>query len=85
MKIVDPSFAFMAVPDPQVALRHLEAAARTCYKSEDKVAPGSAEALLYRIIHMGHESVLEHVSMTVLGLLPRRRDRSCPKASRPRW
>ncbi|HCF05646.1 MAG: thymidylate synthase, flavin-dependent [Desulfomicrobiaceae bacterium] len=65
MKIVDPSFAFMAVPEPQAALRHLEAAARTCYKSEEKIAPGSAEALLRRIVHMGHESVLEHVSMTV--------------------
>jgi thymidylate synthase (FAD) len=65
MKIVDPCFAFMAVPEPQVALGHLEAAARTCYKSEDKIAPGSAEALLRRIIHMGHESVLEHVGMTV--------------------
>lgn len=65
MNIVAPSFHFMHVPDGEFILRHLEQAARTCYKSEDKVGPDSARNLLKRIIRMGHNSVLEHISVTV--------------------
>lgn len=65
MKIVDPSFEFMYIPDGEFVLSHLEAAARTCYKSEDKITPESAKVLLKRVIKSGHESVLEHTSITV--------------------
>lgn len=65
MKIIDPSFSFMQVPDGDFILRHLEQAARTCYKSEDKADADSARKLLSRIIRLGHDSVLEHISVTV--------------------
>jgi thymidylate synthase (FAD) len=65
MKIVDPSFSFMHIPDGDFILSHLELAARTCYKSEDQAGPESAPKLLARIIRMGHESVLEHIAVTV--------------------
>ena len=65
MKIIDPSFTIEHCPDGEFILRHLEQAARTCYKSEDQASPDSARKLLASIIKRGHESVLEHVSVTV--------------------
>ena len=35
-----------------------------CYKSEDKIKEGSAEKFIKGIIARGHESVLEHGSIT---------------------
>lgn len=65
MKIIRPSFSFMYLPDGEFILAHLEQAARTCYKSEDKAGPDTARQLLARIVRLGHESVLEHASITV--------------------
>lgn len=65
MKIIDPSFSFMHLPDGEFILKHLELAARTCYKSEDQVTPDSAQKLLSRILRLGHDSVLEHIAISV--------------------
>ncbi len=65
MKIIDPSFTILACPEPEAILGLLEAAARTCYKSEDRMGPGTAAPLLRRIIRLGHESVVEHIVVTV--------------------
>ena len=65
MRIIRPSFSFMYLPDGEFILAHLEQAARTCYKSEDKAGPNTARQLLTRIVRLGHESVLEHASVTV--------------------
>jgi thymidylate synthase (FAD) len=65
MKILDPGFEILLLPDETLILTHLEKAGRTCYKSEDKIAPGTAKSLLQRIVRMGHESVIEHASATV--------------------
>lgn len=45
-------------------LRRSERAGRTCYKSEDKITDGSAQEFVKKILSMGHESVIEHVSVT---------------------
>jgi thymidylate synthase (FAD) len=39
-------------------------AARTCYKSHDKSSPENDLKLLQNIIKRGHESILEHITMT---------------------
>ena len=65
MRIIRPSFSFMYLPDGEFILAHLEQAARTCYKSEDKAGPDTARQLLARIVRLGHESVLEHASVTI--------------------
>lgn len=64
MKIIEPSVELINPVPYQVALNTIEIAGRTCYQSEDKITDGSAEALIRRIIKSGHESVLEHVSVT---------------------
>ena len=45
--------------------RNIEMAGRTCYKSEDRVSTGSAEGFIQKLIRAGHESVIEHGSITV--------------------
>lgn len=65
MRIIEPSYSLLQMPDPQQVLTHLELAARTCYKSEDKITPESAKGLIKRILQVGHESVLEHASVSV--------------------
>ncbi|SKA65117.1 FAD-dependent thymidylate synthase [Desulfobaculum bizertense] len=65
MKIVPASFEIMFMPDPDAVMINIEAAGRTCYKSEDKITPDSARAFVKRIIASGHESVIEHATATV--------------------
>ena len=65
MKIIKPSVEIVSMPTYSEALRIIESAARTCYKSEDKIGEGSAEKLIRHCIARGHESVLEHVGFTL--------------------
>lgn len=44
----------------------IEEAGRCCYKSEGKIAPGSAAKMIAMLIKRGHESVLEHASASFL-------------------
>ena len=37
MQVIDPYAEIMNMPDAEFILRHIEKAARTCYKSEDKI------------------------------------------------
>ena len=58
MKIVEHSVELLWItPNP---LQTIEAAGRTCYKSEDKITPDSAEKFCNMIYQRGHESVVEH-------------------------
>lgn len=57
MKIIQASFEILQFPEKP--LEAIEAAARTCYKSEDKIEPGSAERLVRHLIERGHEAMVE--------------------------
>jgi thymidylate synthase (FAD) len=50
---------------PENLLQFIELCGRVCYKSEERITPTSSEALVRGIIKNGHESVLEHYSITV--------------------
>ena len=65
MRIINPSVEIVAMPTYPESLRIVESAARTCYKSEDRIGEGSAEKLIRHCIKRGHESVLEHVGFTL--------------------
>jgi thymidylate synthase (FAD) len=65
MKVIDPYYEILNMPDPDYTLKHIERAARTCYKSEDKISQGSAEKLLKALNRSGHHSVFEHISVSV--------------------
>lgn len=64
MKIIEPSVELINPIPYEVALNTIEIAGRTCYQSEDRMTDDSAEGFIRRIIQRGHESVLEHVSVT---------------------
>jgi thymidylate synthase (FAD) len=51
--------------DGAAILKKIERCGRVAYKSEDKITEGSAEKFVRMIIKSGHESVIEHVSLTV--------------------
>ena len=67
MKIIKPSVQFFgAVPtDYTNALRFIEMAGRTCYKSEDKITADSAEGFVKRLIKAGHLAMVEHGNFVV--------------------
>ena len=65
MKIVNPSVEFMEPVNGAEILRKIERIGRVCYKSEDKITDGSAERFVRSIIKSGHESVIEHQSISV--------------------
>lgn len=65
MRILEPTFEIVSMPDPDAALSVIEQAGRTCYKSEHKMQEGSAGDFIRRILRSGHESVIEHGSVTV--------------------
>lgn len=67
MKIIKPSVEFYgAVPtDYEGALRFIEMAGRTCYRSEDKITPDSAEAFVRKLIKAGHLAMVEHSNLVI--------------------
>lgn len=62
MRIIKPSVSWEHGPTYQEALRVVEMAARTCYRSFDKSGPETAEPRIRHCIRLGHESILEHVA-----------------------
>ena len=64
MKIVEASVELVSDLDAEKIMKHIELAGRVCYKSESRISDTSAEKFIANIIKSGHESVIEHVSLT---------------------
>lgn len=60
MKIVQPSVELLWVTLD--AEKQIEAAGRTCYKSEDKITSSSAGEFVRRMTKSGHHAMLEHAA-----------------------
>lgn len=65
MKIIEASVSIENSRPYKELLTLIEAAGRTCYKSEDKITKDSAEKFVKGIVKRGHEAVLEHGTITV--------------------
>ena len=63
MNLLHPSYRILSPTDG--ILEIVERAARCCYKSECKIAEGTAAPLVRSIIKRGHESVIEHATIMV--------------------
>jgi thymidylate synthase (FAD) len=51
--------------DGKLILESIEKAGRVCYKSENKITSNSAKEFIQKILHSGHESVIEHEKISV--------------------
>ena len=65
MIIQKPTVELLSTEPYGDMLRRIERIGRVCYKSEDRIEEGSAEKFIRGIIRRGHESVIEHGSITV--------------------
>jgi thymidylate synthase (FAD) len=65
MLIVEQSHQILTPIDEEGIYKSIELAGRTAYKSEYKMTADSAEKFILSIISMGHESVIEHISLSV--------------------
>lgn len=65
MILVNPKVEIIDMADYSDILRKIEKIGRVCYKSEDRIQNDSAEKFIAGIITRGHESVIEHESVSV--------------------
>jgi thymidylate synthase (FAD) len=65
VKIVEQSFEILSEIDNDRILRDIELAARTCYKSEDKISGDSHIKLVSKLIELNHSAMLEHAVLRV--------------------
>ena len=64
MKIIEPNVELVDDFDATAIMRKIERAGRVCYKSEGNIKDGSAEKFIRGIIKRGHESVIEHATVS---------------------
>ena len=64
MKIIQPSVELIDDFDAATIMQKIERAGRVCYKSEGNIKPDSAEKFIRGIIKRGHESVIEHATVS---------------------
>lgn len=63
MRIVEQSSQLLWItPDP---VKAIELAARTCYKSEDKITNESAAKMVAALVKRGHDAMIEHACASV--------------------
>jgi len=71
MRIVKASAEIYGDIDGDEILKKIERIGRVCYKSENSITDDSARSFVANIIKRGHESVLEHASVTVKFIVDR--------------
>lgn len=71
MKIIEPYVYFYSAELSEDKLINIEKYGRLCYKSEDRIGLGTANAFIKSIIESGHESVIEHEKATVIFVVDR--------------
>ena len=71
MRLIRPSYQILTDINGGEILKRIERAGRTCYQSEEKIDDGTAEKFVGMIIKRGHESVLEHESISVKFIVDR--------------
>lgn len=65
MRIIEPYIILEDSINGKEILEKIERIGRVCYKSENNIKEGSAEKFVSNILHRHHESVIEHVSISV--------------------
>lgn len=61
MRLIDPSYEIIPQEESLLGVyKQIEKAARTAYKSEDKIAEGSAQRMVESLCKLNHGAALEH-------------------------
>jgi thymidylate synthase (FAD) len=72
MRLIKPYYEIESEIDGEKILRHIEKAARTCYKSEDKINDfEKTKKFVKGLITGGHHSTIEHYSISVRFIIDR--------------
>lgn len=66
MQLIQPHAYFLEDVDPIQVLKKIERCGRECYQSDHRVTEDSYTNFVRKIMELGHHSVLEHVSVTVV-------------------
>ena len=69
MTLVRASYEILTSLDS--LLQVVERAGRCCYKSEEKIGPGTAAPFCEMLVKRGHESVIEHANLMVKFVIDR--------------
>ena len=70
MKVIDASYKILT-PITGEELKFIEEIGRSCYHSEDKIKEGSDVEFVSKIVANGHESVIEHINLSVRFIVDR--------------
>ena len=65
MKIIKSEYTILTYLNGENILKSIESIGRVCYKSEDRIFDDSAVKFVANILKRGHESVIEHFSVSV--------------------
>jgi len=65
MRVVNAGHEILTPIDRDEALKRIEIAGRTCYKSEGKITETSSSSFVRMLVEQGHEAMIEHYGMTV--------------------
>ncbi|MCR5797345.1 MAG: FAD-dependent thymidylate synthase [Eubacterium sp.] len=65
MRVIQPSVEIIDMDSYENILKKIEKIGRVCYKSEGRIAEGSAEKFIKNLLTRQHESVIEHESISV--------------------
>ena len=65
MIVVPQSYEWITPLNRDVILQRIERIARTCYKSEDAIKPGSAEKMVAMLCRHHHYAMIEHCQLTI--------------------
>lgn len=72
MRLIKPYYEIESEINGEVILKHLERAARTCYKSEHQIGDfEKTKKFIAGLIKRGHESTIEHYSFSVRFIVDR--------------
>lgn len=65
MNIIKPYIELEDKIDGKAILKKIERIGRVCYKSENNITEESCERFIHNLLKRGHESVIEHASVSV--------------------
>lgn len=65
MKIIPQSHEWITPLNRDVTMQRIERIARTCYKSENAIKPGSDSKMVAMLCKNHHYAMIEHISLTI--------------------